>query len=119
MTGGERCLYRATTVDYNNSLGASTTLICSQQDSAELMKHFYEVHNGLSFFIGGHSVIEVSKPLFTWTYESILDHIRKTVNLELNVELGNGLTAQDAMAAKAALEECRDHERKTWFVNGS
>ena len=81
------------------------------------MKYFYDVHNGLSFFGGGGYVSEVSKMLFTSTYENLLDPIRNTVNLELNVGVGNGIRATDAgMAIKEALKECRHHERNIWSV---
>lgn len=100
------------TAEYTDSLDAFSTFIRIEQGYAELMKHFYEAHDGLSFFVGGDNVIAVSKPLSTSTYESILDHIKSTVNLELKVGLGTGPTAQDAgMAAKEALEECRHHEK--------
>lgn len=95
---------------YTDQLNAFDSFIHIEQGYAELMRYMRESHDSLSFFVGGDNIISVCPALGTAEYEDAIAHVKETVGVELKVGVDRAATAQDAgMAAKHALEECRDN----------
>ncbi|NEU56454.1 GTP cyclohydrolase IIa [Halorussus sp. MSC15.2] len=94
---------------YTDEMNAFDSFIHIEQGYAELMRYFRRAHGGLSFFVGGDNVIAVSPDLDAAAYEDTVRHVQETVEVELKVGVGQAATPQSAgMAAKHALEDCRD-----------
>ena len=93
---------------YTDQLNAFDTFIEIEQAYAELMRHMREAHDSLSFFVGGDNVIAVCPDLGEPDYREAIDHVDEAIDVELQVGVGRGETANDAgMAAKHALERSR------------
>jgi len=94
---------------YTDRLNAFDSFIQIEQGYAELMQYMRKAHESLSFFVGGDNVIAVCPELGAEEYRDAIDHVRETVSVDLKVGVGRARTAQAAgMAAKHALEECRE-----------
>jgi GTP cyclohydrolase IIa len=94
---------------YTDQMNAFDSFIHIEQGYAELMRYFRQAHEGLSFFVGGDNVIALSPDLDAAAYEDAIRHVEETVEVELKVGVGQAANAQSAgMAAKHALEDCRD-----------
>jgi GTP cyclohydrolase IIa len=95
---------------YTDQLNEFDTFIQIEHGYAELMQYMREAHESLSFFVGGDNVIAVCSALETADYRDAIDHVAATVGVELKVGVGRSRVAQAAgMAAKHALEECREN----------
>ncbi|MCU4925184.1 GTP cyclohydrolase IIa [Halobacteria archaeon AArc-dxtr1] len=93
---------------YTDELNAFDTFIEIEQGYAALMRHMRYAHDSLSFFVGGDNVIAVCPDLDPADYQTAIDHVRETVDVELQVGVGRGPNARDAgIDAKHALERCR------------
>ena len=94
---------------YTDELNAFDSFIHIEQGYAELMRYMRTAHDSLSFFVGGDNVIAVCPALSTAEYEDAVETVHERVGVELKVGFGRASTAQSAgMAAKHALETCRD-----------
>ncbi|WP_135830033.1 GTP cyclohydrolase III [Halorussus halobius] len=94
---------------YTDRLNAYDSFIHIEQAYAELMRYLRRAHDGLAFFVGGDNVIAVCPDLDEAAYRDAIDHVERTVEVELKVGVGSAATAQPAgMAAKHALEACRE-----------
>jgi GTP cyclohydrolase IIa len=90
-------------------MNAFDSFIHIEQGYAELMQYMRRAHDALSFFVGGDNVIAVCPDLDETAYEDAIQHVEDTAEVALKVGVGQAATAQSAgMAAKHALEECRD-----------
>lgn len=93
---------------YTDRLNAFDTFIQIEQGYAELMHYMRQVHDSLSFFVGGDNIIAVCPALSEAEYEDAVSHVSETVDVELKVGVGRAASAQRAgMDAKHALERCR------------
>jgi GTP cyclohydrolase IIa len=98
---------------YTDRLNEFDSFIRIEQGYAELMRYMRRAHDALSFFVGGDNIIAVCPGLGVEEYQDAIDHVQGTVGVELKVGVGRAATAQDAgMAAKHALEDCRDDGRR-------
>jgi GTP cyclohydrolase IIa len=96
------------TEKYTDQLNEFDTFIQIEQGYASLMQHMREAHDSLSFFVGGDNVIAVCPDLDAGDYQSAIEHVRDSVDVELKVGVGVGTNATEAgMDAKHALEDCR------------
>jgi GTP cyclohydrolase IIa len=96
---------------YTDRLNEFDTFIQIEQGYAELMRHMREAHHSLSFFVGGDNIIAVCPALDEAAYREAVEHVREAVDVDLRVGVGRGETPADAgMAAKHALEHCREEE---------
>ncbi|PSQ48993.1 GTP cyclohydrolase IIa [Halobacteriales archaeon SW_6_65_15] len=94
---------------YTDRMNAFDSFIHIEQGYAELMQYMRRAHDALSFFVGGDNVIAVCPDLDETAYEDAIQHVEDTAEVALKVGVGQAATAQSAgMAAKHALEECRD-----------
>ena len=94
---------------YTDRMNAFDSFIHIEQGYAELMQYMRCAHDALSFFVGGDNVIAVCPDLDETAYEDAIQHAEDTAEVALKVGVGQAATAQSAgMAAKHALEECRD-----------
>jgi len=99
---------------YTDRLNEFDTFIRIEQGYAELMSHMRSAHDSLSFFVGGDNIIAVCPGLDEAAYEAAVEHVSETVDVELRVGVGRGETPADAgMAAKHALERCREDDLDT------
>jgi len=93
---------------YTDRLNAFDSLLAIQDAYTSLMAHMRTRHDSLSFFVGGDNVIAVCPDLPESAFQGAIHHVREDVGVELQVGVGEGVTAHEAgMAAKYALEECR------------
>ncbi len=96
------------TEEYTDRYNAFDAFIHVEQGYAELMRYMRHEHDSLCFFVGGDNIIGVTPDLDAAAYESAIDHVHETTDVELKVGVGRAGTAGDAgMAAKHALETCR------------
>ncbi|MFB6079407.1 MAG: GTP cyclohydrolase III [Haloferacaceae archaeon] len=94
---------------YTDRLNAFDTFIHIEQGYAELMRYMREAHDSLSFFVGGDNVIAVCPALEPADYREAVEHVNEAADVDLKVGVGRSRVAQAAgMAAKHALEACRD-----------
>ena len=94
---------------YTDQLNAFDSFIHIEQGYAELMQYMRRAHDALSFFVGGDNVIAVCPDLDEAAYRDAVEHVEETAEVELKVGVGQAGDAQSAgMAAKHALEDCRD-----------
>jgi GTP cyclohydrolase IIa len=101
---------------YTDQLNEFDTFIHIEQGYAELMRYMREEHDSLSFFVGGDNIIVICPSLETGAYEDAIEHVNEAVDVELRVGVGRGRTASDAgMAAKHALESCREDGAAVWL----
>ncbi|RXK50567.1 GTP cyclohydrolase III [Halorientalis pallida] len=97
------------TEKYTDELNEFDTFIRIEQGYAELMRYMRQAHDSLSFFVGGDNVIAVCSDLSTADYRDAIEHVDEAVDVELKVGVGQSGVAQAAgMAAKHALEACRE-----------
>ncbi len=109
--------------DVNNATGKYTdkmnefdAFIQIEHGYAELMRYMRKEHSSLSFFVGGDNVISVCSEIGKKEYEKAIDHVQQEVDVELKVGVGWGKLAQSAgMAAKHALERCREDSTRIEF----
>jgi GTP cyclohydrolase IIa len=95
---------------YTDKLNEFDTFINIEQGYAELMRYMRQVHDSLSFFVGGDNVIAVCSDIDETGYYDIIDHVRDAVDVELQVGVGRARAAQTAgMDAKHALEDSREN----------
>ena len=96
------------TEKYTDQLSEFDTFINIEQGYAELMQYMRRAHDSLSFFVGGDNIIAVCPALDEAAYHDAIEHVHRTVDVQLKVGVGRGQSASDAgMDAKHALEECR------------
>ena len=94
---------------YTDELNAFDTFIEIEHAYATLMRFMRTTYDGLSFFVGGDNIIAVCPDLDPEAYEAAVEHVESAAHVSLQVGVGSGRTAHQAgMAAKHALEECRD-----------
>lgn len=98
---------------YTDELNAIDALARVQRTYVELLDYMRETNEALSFFIGGDNFVAVCPPLDRERYADAVRHVEATTGVELQVGIGKGPTARDAgMAAKHALEECRQNDSR-------
>jgi len=103
---------------YTDELNEFDTFIRIEQGYAELMRYMRQAHDSLSFFVGGDNIIAVCADLSTADYRDAIDHVREAVDVDLKVGVGQAGVAQTAgMAAKHALEECREDGTTVEFAD--
>lgn len=101
---------------YTDQMNAFDSFIHIEQGYAELMQYMRRAHDALSFFVGGDNIIAVCPDLDEAAYEDAIDHVQEAAEVELKVGVGTAATAQPAgMAAKHALEDCRDDGHRVVF----
>lgn len=94
---------------YTDELTAFGAFVRIEEGYMTLMRHLHEAHDSLAFFVGGDNVIAVGAGLDKREFESAIDHVKTSVDVDLKVGVGQAATAQSAgMAAKHALEVCRE-----------
>jgi GTP cyclohydrolase IIa len=102
---------------YTDELNEFDTFIRIEQGYAELMRYMRQAHDSLSFFVGGDNVIAVCADLDADDYQDAIDHVDEAVDVDLKVGVGQSGVAQAAgMAAKHALEECREEGSPVEFA---
>jgi len=102
---------------YTDRLNAFDSFIEIEQGYAELMQYMRRANDALSFFVGGDNVIAVCPDLSRDEYRDAVTHVDETVDVELQVGVGSARVAQSAgMAAKHALEVCREEETVVEFA---
>jgi len=95
---------------YTDQLNEFDTFINIEQGYAALMQYMRKSHDSLAFFVGGDNVIAVCSALDADDYHDAIEHVRRTVDVDLKVGVGRAATAQSAgMDAKHALEDCREN----------
>jgi len=105
---------------YTDQLNEFDTFIRIEQGYAELMRYMREAHDSLSFFVGGDNIISVCSDLTREDYRDAIDHVREAADVDLKVGVGRSRVAQPAgMAAKHALEVCREEESTVEFADGA
>jgi GTP cyclohydrolase IIa len=93
---------------YTDELAAFETFVHIEAGYLELMRHLHDVHDSLSFFVGGDNVISVGADLDREDFHGTIDHVEAEAGVGLKVGVGRGASAQEAgMTAKHALEVCR------------
>jgi GTP cyclohydrolase IIa len=101
---------------YTDRLNAYDTFIHIEQGYAALMQYMRRANDALSFFVGGDNVIAVAPSLSERAYLDAIEHVEDAVDVELQVGVGAAASAHDAgMAAKHALEVCRDDGTRVEF----
>ena len=102
---------------YTDRLNEFDSFINIEQGYAELMRYIRKAHESLSFFVGGDNIIAVCNAVDEAGYRDAIGHVRETVGVDLKVGVGTDRTAQAAgMAAKHALETCRDEGTDVEFA---
>ncbi|MFO7925961.1 MAG: GTP cyclohydrolase III [Halobacteriota archaeon] len=102
---------------YTDQLNEFDSFINIEQGYAELMRYMRRAHDSLSFFVGGDNIIAVCDAVDEAGYLDAIDHVREAVGVDLKVGVGTDRTAQAAgMAAKHALETCRDERTGVEFA---
>lgn len=108
------------TTHYTDEINAFDTFIEIEQGYATLMRYLRHEYDALSFFVGGDNIIAVCPDLDESAYRSAITHVRETAGVALKVGIGSGYRAQHAgMAAKHALETCREDETLVEFSTES
>jgi GTP cyclohydrolase IIa len=103
---------------YTDELNEFDTFIHIEQAYAELMRYMRNAHDSLSFFVGGDNIISVCSALDREDYRDAIDHVSAAADVELKVGVGQSKAAQAAgMAAKHALEVCRDEQLAVAFAD--
>jgi GTP cyclohydrolase IIa len=98
------------TARYTDREDAYTALLRIQRTGLALAERLHE-RGALSFFVGGDNFIAVCPSLDGREYEAVVDAVADDVGVDLRVGVGRGGTAGEAgMAAKLALEECRERD---------
>jgi GTP cyclohydrolase IIa len=101
------------TGQYTDALGAYETHLRIQRATHELSAHLHGAHGALAFFVGGDNVIAACPAMDRERYEAALDHVERAVGVDLQVGVGCAGTATAAgMAAKEALEDCRERDTR-------
>ena len=96
------------TAKYTDQINEFDTCLRIHRAYVELMKYMRDLHDSLSFYVGGDNIIAVCPDLGEAAYRKAIDHIRESIGIQLKVGVGAGETATDAgMKAKHSLEECR------------
>ena len=104
---------------YTDALNEFDTFIQIEQGYAELMRYMRQAHDSLSFFVGGDNIIGVCASMDRADYQDAIDHVNDAVGVELKVGVGQSAVAQAAgMAAKHALETCRENGSDVEFADG-
>ena len=97
---------------YTDELNAFDTFIEIEHAYATLMRFMRTTYDALSFFVGGDNIIAVCPDLEPDAFEAAVEHVESTAHVSMQVGVGSGATAHHAgMAAKHALEVCRDRGR--------
>lgn len=97
------------TGQYTDRINAFDSFIEIEQAYATLMAYLRNEFDSISFFVGGDNIIAVCPGLSERAFEEAIAHIDEDVGVALKVGVGSGRTAHGAgMAAKHALETCRD-----------
>jgi GTP cyclohydrolase IIa len=105
------------TEKYTDRLNEFDSFINIEQGYAELMQYMRKAHDSLSFFVGGDNIIAVCETMEEAGYRDAIEHVREAVDVDLKVGVGTDRTAQGAgMAAKHALETCREEDTTVEFV---
>jgi GTP cyclohydrolase IIa len=103
---------------YTDELNAYDSFIHIEQGYAELMRYMRRANDALSFFVGGDNVIAVCPDMDAQAYHDAIEHVQDTVAVDLKVGVGTAEKAQHAgMAAKHALETCRDDGTRVEFAD--
>jgi GTP cyclohydrolase IIa len=103
---------------YTDQLNAYDSFIHIEQGYAELMRYMRRANDALSFFVGGDNVIAVCPDMDAQAYHDAIEHVQDTVAVDLKVGVGTAEKAQHAgMAAKHALETCRDDGTRVEFAD--
>ncbi|MFB6218756.1 MAG: GTP cyclohydrolase IIa, partial [Halobacteriaceae archaeon] len=110
--GGELQLAHFDVVDatgkYTDSEDAFTSFLRIQRAGLALAEQLHD-RGALAFFVGGDNFIAVCPDTGREGYERTVEHVREAAAVDLRVGVGRGPTAAEAgMAAKYALEECRE-----------
>ena len=94
---------------YTDRLNEFDTFIQIEQGYAELMRYMRRAHDALTFFVGGDNLIAACPLMEESAYRDACAHVSEAVDVDLKVGVGEARSAQVAgMAAKHALEECRE-----------
>ena len=102
---------------YTDQLNEFDSFINIEQGYAELMRYMRTEEESLSFFVGGDNIIAVCDDVTEAGYLDAIEHVREAVGVDLKVGVGTDRTAQAAgMAAKHALETCREEETDVEFA---
>jgi GTP cyclohydrolase IIa len=103
---------------YTDQLNEFDSFINIEQGYAELMRYMRKAHDSLSFFVGGDNIIAVCDAVDREGYADAIEHVHEAVGVDLKVGVGTAKTAQSAgMAAKHALETCREENTDVEFAN--
>ncbi len=98
---------------YTDRMNAFDSYLRIQESYMALTQYMREEHDALSFFVGGDNVIAVCPGLDERAFETTIDAMRDTADVELQVGVGSGRSPHAAgMAAKHALEECRHNDTR-------
>ena len=93
---------------YTDRLNEFDSFLHIERGYASLMEYMWTEHGALSFFVGGDNIISVCPSLTDTEYRRAIDHVQASVDVDLKVGVGRGVTAHEAgIAAKHALEDCR------------
>ncbi|PSQ42714.1 GTP cyclohydrolase IIa [Halobacteriales archaeon SW_5_68_122] len=102
---------------YTDCLNEFDSFINIEQGYAELMRYMRKAHDSLSFFVGGDDVIAVCEAVDHEGYADAVEHVREAVG-DLKIVVGRAQTAQAAgIAAKHALETCREEDIDVEFAD--
>jgi GTP cyclohydrolase IIa len=93
---------------YTDQMNAFDSFIRIEEAYMELLRYMRAEHDALSFFVGGDNIIAVCPDLDESDFETTIETMRETADVELQVGVGDGRSPHQAgMAAKHALEVCR------------
>jgi GTP cyclohydrolase IIa len=102
---------------YTDRLNEFDSFIAIEQGYAELMRYMRRAHDSLSFFVGGDNIIAVCSAIDRQGYADAIAHVNETVGVDLKAGVGRAGTAGTAgMAAKHALETCREENADVTFA---
>jgi GTP cyclohydrolase IIa len=101
------------TGELTDSVGAFDAYRQIERANLALADHLYDDHGALAFFVGGDNVIAVCPEMERDDFDGVIAAVEREVGVGLRVGVGRGATAVEAgMAAKHALENCRDGGRQ-------
>jgi GTP cyclohydrolase IIa len=91
--------------DRENAVDATLAI---RRATLELATYLRTEYDSLAHFVGGDNVVAICPDLGATAFDDVIEAVRRETDIQLQVGIGRGLTAQAAgESAKEALEQCR------------
>jgi len=91
--------------DRENAIDVSLAI---RRATLELATYLRTEYDSLAHFVGGDNIIAICPDIAPQAFDNAIEHVRVETDIELQVGIGRGPTAQAAgEQAKEALEQCR------------